>query len=719
MAKISSYSPHSDPEVRDPYLGMVLGHRYHLTQLLGSGAMGRVYLAEDHQLGQVKVAVKLLSQSLMDPKAQQRFQREAQTGAFLGQKSLHIVRVNDYGITPEGIPYSVMEYLPGLTLRQVLEREGSLELARVVRLARHIALGLQAAHEGIELEGRRVKVIHRDLKPANVMLLRDPSLGEMAKILDFGIAKLQDPIATASITHAYVGTLAYSSPEQLEGVVLDGRADLYSFGVMVYQMLTGELPILPATDSYPAWYQAHHKMRPEPFSRMGVDVPKGLADVVMACLSKHPDQRPPSAQAVAAYLKQWEEQLLYGGGSQVPSSRSQSVNPGLFSVVGLQGRGGTMRLADQSYAEPHPLRDRLVPLIMGSALALLCLTVGWGVVSMILGGSPRTAQRPTPPAQPAPEQPLVSEGTDPNSQAEAYQAAMQAGQAAFDAEDYDTAREQFELALEMAGSQAEIDGAQNGLRELDQQIASALPSLDPDTDSELFEDEGDPNPPPWFEGFDPVAQSPELLGQILDSVGLGNGGGSPSPISLQTFPISASQGTVRNVLGDPQGSGTGYWPNTVFDLYNFESPLFSGRIDLGLIYDRDTLRLRQSEVTVTDGVPDEAAQLLLSNLLQGDPPAPINASLQSVRQGQSNQQPFQHNGLQGVIERNQDGNVYMAVWEPDLHQTASQPSVNPQPVSNPQPVAQPQPVGNRGNQGAGQAPGQALQDARQRARDRR
>lgn len=709
MVKVSLTGQSSDSGLRDPFLGCILGQRYLVTQLLGTGAMGRVYLAHDRQLGNVKVAVKLLSQSLQDPKAQQRFEREAQTGAYLGQKSLHIVRVNDYGITPNGIPYSVMEYLPGLTLREMMEREGHFQTERAVRLGRQIALGLQAAHEGLEVEGRRIKVIHRDLKPANVMVVADPSLGELAKILDFGIAKLQDPQGLASITHAYVGTLAYSSPEQLEGLPLDGRADLYSFGVMLYHMIAGELPLLPATESYPAWYQAHHKGRPLPLEEL-VDVPLELSDLVMACLAKHPAERPQSAQQVVSYLQAIETQNTYGATGSQRSLGSQSLNPGSFPVLGnlldRSQRGGTVRLADSpTELEPHPWGSRLMPLLLGSLLGLICITVGWTATRAFFN---------TPLVRPVSPRPTPLPLNPEADRQQTFAAAMRSGQEAFNAGDFEMALLQFDLALEAAPSSDQEQIASSWQQDVQQQLQAQQDDTEPDLVAPDLDQDPD-EIPPLFSDMD-LAQSPELLGQILNTLNQAGADlqnaqaddsgdtSEASTIALRTFPLRTGQATIRNALGQPQSSGMGYWPNTVYDLYNFESPLFEGRIDMGLIYDQDSRVLRQSEVTVTDGVPDEAARMLLSQLLQGNPPADVVTGLQGVRQGQSNRHSFQQGGLQGVIERNAQGNVYMAVWEPGLHQVATQ--------------AQPAP--NTANPSSNDpAPGQTLQEIRERARERR
>ena len=213
----------------DPNIGRLLAKRYQLQTLIGAGAMGRVYRAIDVLLGGVPVAVKFLTLSLQNHKLKllERFEREAKTCALLGQKSIHIVRVMDYGVDESGTPFYVMEYLHGSDLGDLI-RIQPLPLPRFLSLARQICLGLQCAHQGIPIEGKICPIIHRDIKPSNMVVVQDSSFGELVKVLDFGIAKLLQ--AETDQTSYYLGTLAYSSPEQMEGKELDNRSDIYSLG---------------------------------------------------------------------------------------------------------------------------------------------------------------------------------------------------------------------------------------------------------------------------------------------------------------------------------------------------------------------------------------------------------------------------------------------------------------------------------------------------------
>jgi len=277
----------------DSNIGRLIAQRYQLQELIGTGAMGQVYLANDLLLGGVPVAIKFLALSIQNNKirVQERFEREAKTCALLGQKNIHIVRVMDYGVDEKSIPYYVMEYLQGESLSDVI-RSQSLSLIRFLSFARQLCLGLQAAHEGIPVDGEICPIIHRDIKPSNVLVVPNPSFGELVKILDFGIAKLLQ--SDSSETNYYLGTWAYSSPEQIEGKELNNRSDIYSLGVMMFEMLTGKMPIQANTNSFGGWYKAHHFHPPRSFREINplLEVPQELENLVMRCLAKKSSDRP-------------------------------------------------------------------------------------------------------------------------------------------------------------------------------------------------------------------------------------------------------------------------------------------------------------------------------------------------------------------------------------------------------------------------------------------
>lgn len=313
----------------DPNTGRKISNRYELIELIGQGSMGKVYLAGDSLLGGVPVAVKFLSQTLLNEEMRTRFFREAMTCAQLGQKSMHVVRVTDYGVNEDDIPYYVMEYLKGENIGRLVHKK-PLPVPRFLGLVRQILLGLRTAHHGILVKGERVPIIHRDIKPSNILVTSDPSMGELVKILDFGIAKLMQ--AGSEQTSTFMGTLAYASPEQMEGRELDSRSDIYSLGVMMYQMLSGTLPVKPESNTFGGWYKVHRLAKPKPLAdfESAVKVPRALENIVMACLAKHREDRPETIDQVIEAFSPLEAR--FGSGFQI----SQRINTTLskLPVVG-------------------------------------------------------------------------------------------------------------------------------------------------------------------------------------------------------------------------------------------------------------------------------------------------------------------------------------------------------------------------------------------------
>lgn len=304
----------------DPNTGRKVCDRYELIETIGQGSMGRVYLASDSLLGGVPVAVKFLSQTLLNENMRERFLREAMTCAQLGQKSIHVVRVTDYGVNEEEVPFYVMEYLKGDNVGYMIQRK-PLPVPRFLGLIRQVLLGLKTAHKGIVVDGKVVPIIHRDIKPSNILVTADPSVGELVKILDFGIAKLLQE--GSEQTSTFMGTLAYASPEQMEGRELDSRSDIYSLGVMMYQMLSSRLPVKPANNTFGSWYKAHRLEEPSSLTKP-YKVPKDLNDVVMACLSKQREERPPTVSDIIEAIAPLEKR--FGSGFQISQRISTTLS---------------------------------------------------------------------------------------------------------------------------------------------------------------------------------------------------------------------------------------------------------------------------------------------------------------------------------------------------------------------------------------------------------
>ncbi|GAB1541289.1 serine/threonine-protein kinase [Scytonema sp. NUACC21] len=316
----------------DPNIGRLLSKRYELQDIIGTGAMGRVYRAKDTLLGGVPVAIKFLSLSIQNQKIRvlERFEREAKTCALLGQKSIHIVRVMDYGVDENATPYYVMEYLQGTNLSHLIRKQ-QLSLPRFLSIVRQICLGLNCAHNGIPVEGKICPIIHRDIKPSNMLVIQDASFGELVKVLDFGIAKLL--LSDSNYTNYYLGTLAYSSPEQMDGKELDNRADIYSLGVMMYEMLTGKLPFVATNHSFGAWYKVHHQQQPRPFSEIAptLQLPYEVENLVMRCLAKSASSRPQSVDEILKVLVSLEQN--YGTRKIPPQDEVVALTPASASTL--------------------------------------------------------------------------------------------------------------------------------------------------------------------------------------------------------------------------------------------------------------------------------------------------------------------------------------------------------------------------------------------------
>jgi len=295
----------------DIYIGKFLNNRYLIRDLIGKGGMGRVYLAEDVAKGGIPVAVKILSLSLGSQQMTQRFAREIFIGAQLGRKSKNIVRMFSYGVTEENIPYYVMEYLQGKNLKRILKNQ-TFTLSKILDICHQICLGLQCAHQGILLKGENYPIVHRDIKPENIFIIEDAKKDDIVKILDFGIAKFLTERSGMTLTDSFIGSLPYCSPEHIEGrKLLDVRSDIYSLGILMFEMLTGKHPFHATSNSFGNWYQAHHFQAPPAFEEVNPQlvIPQSLQKLVMHCLAKEVSERPQNITEILENLEDVKLQL--------------------------------------------------------------------------------------------------------------------------------------------------------------------------------------------------------------------------------------------------------------------------------------------------------------------------------------------------------------------------------------------------------------------------
>jgi hypothetical protein len=295
--------PSSTPGASHPLVGEVVGERYRIEALLGEGGMGAVFRARHLSLDR-PVALKVLHPRLVeDAQVQQRFEREALAISKLDHPNC--VRVMDFGTTPAGMKYLVMPFLEGQELRELTGV--ALPTEQVVELGVQILQALDHAHKR--------GLVHRDLKPENIFLVRDDDDRHVVKLVDFGIVKLLESEGLAKLTRAGMafGTPTYMSPEQAAGGKIDERTDLYSVGVILYELLTG---VPPFTADEPAILMRMQILTDPP--PLPETVPRPLADVVLKLLGKEPHERYATARDARRAL------VAAAAGEVAPSASSSS-----------------------------------------------------------------------------------------------------------------------------------------------------------------------------------------------------------------------------------------------------------------------------------------------------------------------------------------------------------------------------------------------------------
>jgi len=377
------------PDVADPMLGRVLNERFRILETLGAGGMGRVYKAMQSPLDRL-VALKVLNPQYgegKDPGFQKRFFLEASVTAKL--RHPNTVTVIDYGKTDDGIYYIAMEYLEGLTLGQLLTQMGPLPWPRALNITQQIARSLREAH--------KVGLIHRDLKPANVMVLNQETDHDVVKVLDFGLVKsfIGDaaPVPQdTSLTQAGIilGSPQYMAPEQARNFA-DPRSDVYSMGVVLYQMLIGRPPFL-AAQSIDVIVK-HVNELPPAFGALypGHGIPAEVEALVMKCLAKTPTDR---YQSMDEVLEAMRRTLSTVGVSGVFSGARFSGVGGSGPISGPHGSPGSgpATVALDISVEEAPEKG---------SRKTLALALGGGAVLLGIGAALALTLRPAAPPAPA------------------------------------------------------------------------------------------------------------------------------------------------------------------------------------------------------------------------------------------------------------------------------------------------------------------------------
>jgi eukaryotic-like serine/threonine-protein kinase len=302
-------------EEPDPYIGTTLLDQFKIEEKIGAGGMGSVYRARQTTLHR-DVAIKILHPELADNRdAVRRFKREARVCTALDHPN--VVRVFLFGQLPDGSLYIVMEFLKGRSLLEVLQRDGALPVHRALHISAQICDGVGEAHAA--------GVVHRDIKPENIVLVTKSRDADFVKVLDFGIARVLwgDDQTQATQSGLVFGTARYISPEGAAGEATDARSDVYSLGVLTYQLLCGETPF-DATSPVAMLMKHIHSSPPHLLSNeRAKHVPEPIADVVMRALAKNPEGRFEEAHAFSDALRVAAE----GSGFEIDARRRASLTP--------------------------------------------------------------------------------------------------------------------------------------------------------------------------------------------------------------------------------------------------------------------------------------------------------------------------------------------------------------------------------------------------------
>jgi eukaryotic-like serine/threonine-protein kinase len=345
----------------------IVDDRYALSRLLGEGGMGRVYLATDRLL-QREVALKVLrEQYAEDAEFVGRFEREAKAAASLNYPN--IVQVYDLGSTADGTYYIAMEHVPGGTLKDKILEEGPVEAAEAVHLASQVADALGVAHAR--------GIVHRDVKPQNVLLDAEGD----AKVADFGVARAASASSVSS-GGLVLGTAKYMSPEQATGEPVGPASDLYSLGVVLYEMLTGEVPF--DADSEVGVAMKHINEPPRPPREKNPAVPEGLEAVVMKLLRKRPEDRHPGAAELVADLQRLEEGLPPIFATPADLEDVTTRNLARASAPFPRASGGTPR-GFVRVRRRGRTRSLAAFVALLATLGVAVLALAWGPVGPVVG----------------------------------------------------------------------------------------------------------------------------------------------------------------------------------------------------------------------------------------------------------------------------------------------------------------------------------------------
>lgn len=381
----------------DPRIGITLEDKYRIDSTIGAGGMATVYRATRLLIGD-SVAVKILHQDqLHDRQAPERFRREAQAAARL--KHPNAVSIYDFGVSNDGMVYLVMELVDGESLRHLLKEHGPLLPSAAAEIIIQVCAALDDAH--------RQQVVHRDIKPDNIIVFMTET-GPRVKVLDFGIARLRDMTTVGNLTQtgSVMGTPHYMSPEQCLGEELDGRSDIYSLGIVLYEMLSGVVPFNSPTAM--AVVVQHVNTVPASLRILNVSVPPAVEAVVMRALEKRREARQQTAAALAAEFSAAANGTMTTSASLAAGGTTTAAAPA--STILMQTPWST-RTAD-SLTSPtdgvlagaeHDVQPRKHPasLLLGAAAVMIVASAAVGLFVTSRKSGPPTDARTAPDPPPA------------------------------------------------------------------------------------------------------------------------------------------------------------------------------------------------------------------------------------------------------------------------------------------------------------------------------
>jgi len=371
----------------DPRVGLLVQGRYRIIRKLGEGGMGSVFEGKHELIGR-RVAIKTLhAHFAQNPELVERFHREANAATLVGNE--HIIEVTDFGVFDDGSPYIVMEYLEGVELGALLEREGSLPIARLVHIITQICDALSAAHAR--------GLVHRDMKPENVFLIRRGQDPDFVKVLDFGISKMRtqgdDFKGGLTRTGMALGTPYYMPPEQAQGVRdIDQRADVYAVGVIMYRALGGRLPF--DAETYPALIIKIMTETPPPLRQLRADVPEALDRHVLKAMARDRQERFQGVEDLALALQPFA---------------ALNLTPHMLASLRPTPQSGTGTPYTSDLPSRPPTTTPSIPTDAGIAKLALIGGVGLSLVAVavvlwsVLGRDPRPPEHVAAPAHSAPK----------------------------------------------------------------------------------------------------------------------------------------------------------------------------------------------------------------------------------------------------------------------------------------------------------------------------